>query len=449
MLTEDDLYPYQADGVAWLRQGGRRLLGDDPGLGKTPQALIAAKGPCLVVARSTLHGQWAEEAERWRPDLELTIATYQGTALRDGRRIVKGRIRADLDREWGTIIFDEATALKGRKANVAKVAEKLVERTENAYLLSGTPIPNWAHEWFQLLRIMRPEGVDVGSYWRWVGHWFDQHEVTFQRGKRPTKIIGGLQSRWTWDDFITQNSLDKVYLGRRKEDHLPGLPPLTVTPMAIEMPPAQRKLYESLKKDYVAWVEETGEEVSAWSSGGLHTKLRKAATGVPVVAPDSPGPAAKVQAAIDLAVDQLPVVMFCHYRRSVEFTAAEAERQGLKARSIMGGMKADEIDEVRQAFQSGEVDVLVGTFEMMSEGLTLHRANLGIMIEKSFRPDLNQQAMDRLHRIGQGRPVTIVDLYSAGTVDEGQRKLLDEKLAETGALMGELRLSAGKFLALI
>jgi SNF2 family DNA or RNA helicase len=78
-------------------------------------------------------------------------------------------------------------------------------------------------------------------------------------------------------------------------------------------------------------------------------------------------------------------------------------------------------------FQAGKLDVLVGSLETISEGLTLTAADLVIYVEHSWKPSRNEQALRRIHRLGQTRPVTALDYVTPGTVDEGKRELLATK----------------------
>jgi DNA repair protein RAD16 len=80
-----------------------------------------------------------------------------------------------------------------------------------------------------------------------------------------------------------------------------------------------------------------------------------------------------------------------------------------------------------ERFKAGKLDVLVGSLETIAEGLTLTAADMVIFLETSFKPSRNQQALRRIHRIGQERPCSALDYITPGTVDEGKRELLKAK----------------------
>ena len=84
-------------------------------------------------------------------------------------------------------------------------------------------------------------------------------------------------------------------------------------------------------------------------------------------------------------------------------------------------------DAAVRAFLDGRVDVLVGSLSVMSEGLTLTRADMLVFMEKTYRPAVNEQAMRRVHRIGQTRPVTVLDYVTPRSLDENKRKVLEVK----------------------
>lgn len=94
--------------------------------------------------------------------------------------------------------------------------------------------------------------------------------------------------------------------------------------------------------------------------------------------------------------------------------------------------------------KEGKLDVLVGSLETVSEGLTLTQADMAIFVEKSYKPSRNEQAMRRVHRIGQTRPVSVLDYVTPKSVDANKRALLAEKTDQ------QMRaLTAAQFTALL
>jgi len=451
------LMPHQSVGVEWLSRTPRALLADDPGIGKTAQALLAAKPPVLVVAPAMLAGTWESEVALWRPEWtedDWTWVSYSSLCERvsavaeSGRKTSKALDRAKWElreQDWHTIIYDEAHYLKGRKSKWTKAALGL--QSERVVMLTGTPIPNWSHELFILLRILHgTKDPGYRSYWRFIDTWFSTWVPPWSDGRR--REIGGLKGDLTWDDFARGTGLDHLMLRRLRDDVLKDLPPLTEQTILVKMGPAQRKAYNELKADYYTWIEEAGEEVAAFSDGGLYVKLAKATTGLPVLLDDCDfkGGSAKLDALKELLEERegSPVVIFVHFRSSAHACAAIAANLSRRTSVIMGGIPQAQRDESVRAFQAGEIDTLVGTFGTLSEGVTLTASDCCIMVEHPWRPSQLEQAMRRLHRIGAKRPVNIIHLVTEDSLDQRINALL---AAKQGQQIAALR--AAEFASLL
>lgn len=424
--------PHQQTGIEWLRRTPRALLADDPGLGKTAQGLLAAEEPVLIVAPAMLHGTWADEIAKWRPDLDYTWVSYSSLCRREGRRVLPVP-REQYDREWGTIIFDEAQALKNRRAKQTKAA--LALRARRMYLVTGTPVPNWAEELYMPLRLLHDrDDRRFTSYWRWLETWF----ATWKPPWGGTQVLG-LRGGRSWQEFAAENDLDRLMLRRLREDVLKDLPPLTETTVTVEMGTEQRAAYDGLVADYCAWVDETGEEVMAFSDGGRYVKLAKATTGLATLVddPELEKGSCKLDALRELLEerDGSPVVVFTHFRSTALAAIRAGEAAGRRCGLIMGGIPQTTRDALIRQFQAEELDLLVGTLGSLSEGVTLTRADTCIFVERSWRPTQIEQAMRRLHRIGQNRPVTVIHLTTENSLDQRIAALLKAKNAQQLAVL--------------
>jgi len=443
------LMSHQVTGVEYLKRTPRALLADEPGLGKTAQALLAAEPPVLIVAPAMLSGVWADEVALWRPEWEAgrdwewvsysSLCERVSAVAESGRKTSKalGRAKRELHRrDWHTIVYDEAHYLKGRKSKWTKAALGL--ESERVVMLTGTPIPNWSHELFILLRILHGvKDPDYRSYWRFIETWFTWWNPPWGDGRQ--REIGGLKGGVTWEDFAVGTGLDRLMLRRLRDEVLRDLPPLTEQTILVKMGAAQRKAYNELKKDYYTYVEEAGEEVAAFSDGGLYVKLAKMTTGLPVALeqPTLAKGSAKLDALRELLQERegSPVVVFCHFRMTAQCCVDLGICEGRKVGLIMGGIgQADRVETVR-AFQSGELDMLVGTLATLSEGVTLTEADTCIFVEHSWRPSQNEQGMRRLHRIGQTRPVTVIHLVTEDSLDQRILALLATKQGQQVAAL--------------
>lgn len=433
-------YSFQDVGIEWLRSRPTALLGDEPGLGKTRQLLMAAEGSTLVVAPAMVldGGVWEDEIAKWRPDLDVTCVAY--SSLNEREKTAKGgnrptdRVRAEYRRHWDTAIFDESHYLKGRKTHWTKGALSI--RSDRTFLSTGTPIPNWAYELFTSLQLLFPDeaqpGKRFGSYWRWVKQWFR----TWKPPYAPNSIeIGGMKGCDhgnvpicpCWVRFHEENLGDR-FLQRLRDDVLDDLPPLTIQEIRVDATPAQRRVYNKLRKEYIAWIEETGTEIVAWNSAALTVKLAKAATGLEILDPDAHG-SGKLSALEDIYLDRpRPMLVVGHFRSTVRVAAEISQRRaGRRTVMLTGGTAPRDRRRIVKDFQKGRYDTLCATIDVVAEGLTLTAADTVVRIERSYRPSKNDQVIRRLHRIGQLRPVTVIDLVTKGTIDLHILKLLAEK----------------------
>lgn len=435
--------PYQVEGTARIKAAGRAVLGDEPGLGKTNQLLMAAEGKTLIIAPAMLEDNWCSidpldpgEIIRWRPDLLESDSIYWvGYSSLCGRGPdSKGRMTVPLTvphpeyrQHWDTIILDESHYIKGRKTRWTKAIQTL--ESDQLFMATGTPIPNWAYEMFTTLQLLFPEeaqsGRKYGSYWRWVGEWF---QVTQSRWDAQARDIGELWPMYTWNDFADSNGLEGRWVRRLRDDVLPDLPPLTEQTILLSMTPDQEKIYKQVKKELYAHVQETGHEIISWSKSGVHTKLMKLCTGVESEDLEYTKWGCKISAIRELMVGRThPVVIFAAFRSTAAQIAKALTQDGLSAGVISGDYSMADRKDHAKTFRTGGYDVLVGTYGAMSEGLNFVQADTVIRAERDPRPSKNEQAIRRIHRIGQERPCLSIDLVTKGTVDVQMVKWLAEK----------------------
>lgn len=349
------------------------------------------------------------------------------------------RPRPEFSGPWDTVIADEAHYLKGRKTTWTRVLQTVAKRAERLYLATGTPISNFAPELFPLLQLLYPEktrgGGELGSYWRWVETWFQVNTSFFDPHARE---IGDLLhcskaclERPAWDpcdhyrEFFAANMGEK-YMQRLRDDVLTDLPPLEVKQVETPMTKRQGIEYRKMKKECLAESVD-GDTLIAWSKSAAHIKLDQMATGlgIPTGSGEESGKLERLR--FDLENRSRPTLVTAHYRATVDACVAVAKDLGLRTAQIDGGTSKPERLRAVEAFQAGGLDVLVGSLETISEGLTLTAADMVIYVEHSWKPSRNQQALRRIHRIGQERPCTALDYVTPGTVDANKRELLATK----------------------
>jgi hypothetical protein len=453
--------PHQIEGIDWMSDLPRTLLADEAGLGKTAQLLKSAVEPVVVVAPAMVlaSGTWDDEVEKWAPGIDITPVAYSSLAQRGPR----GSVPRDANgfpltppkpeyvkqlRHGGTLILDESHYIKGRKTNWSTACEELAQYADVVRQATGTPIPNWANEAYMALRVLRPgdakPGKDLGSYWRWVQEWF---EVEQSRWNPRAREIKGLQEHLTWDDFYQANWDGRMLL-RLRDEVLKDLPPLTWTGQRrdtdpheiwrVDMTKTQAKAYRDLRRDFITWLE-GGEEIAAWSTPGLLVKLAKCATGLESLSDGGESGSGKMDALRYILTDRpRQTLVVAHFRSSVEACARVSGEVGKSAGIVHGGVPMGRRKDIIRRFQEGLIDTMCASIDTISEGMTLHQggADQVVRVERSWLPSKNEQVIRRLHRIGQTRPVSAIDLVTRGTVDERVLALLGMKTDEQMGALG-------------
>lgn len=462
-------YVYQAEGIERIRNSGRLLLADEPGLGKSRQTIEALDGGRVLVIAPKLilsSGTWDDEIARWSDHPELwTQAAYTGLNQRGTRNRIMDEPKPEYLQQWDAVVLDEAHYVKGRGTSWTKAVETITQRSPRSQFvaLTGTPMPNWAHEVFTLLRLLYPEEarsrpghvVRFGAYQRWLNEWFIRTPNRFT-DKPGAELIGGLLACGNregcrnrppnepcehWLEFTAANLGDR-FLRRMRDDVLGQLPPLTEELIETPMDDAQRRMYREIKKDWVTETED-GEEVITWTLGSRNVMLDRLTTSSWFATKQGEPRGGKLERLRhDLESRSQPTLVLAHYQETVEACARVAEATGATAGFVHGGVRNS--GATIRAFKEGKIDVLVGSLETVSEGLTLTRADMAIFVEKSYKPSRNEQAMRRVHRIGQTRPVTVLDYVTPQSVDANKRALLASKTDQ------QMRaLTAAQFTALL
>lgn len=412
------LYPYQRVGQEWLRAMRRGILGDDPGLGKTVQALAAVDGKDRVLI-ATLGGvkqHWADHVARWskRP-VGLCVGSHaerqqaidaHGWVIVNHEMLRPGAFTG-LDRKWDAVIIDEAHRFQGRKSKQSKGAAFL--KTDDLYLLTGTPIWNKPDSLWNLLHLLYP--ARFSSYWRFVGEYCDV-EVS------PWGMqITGLRYR---ERERLQRVLVPLMIRRAKRDVLPWLPDKIREDVTYDITPSQRRAYNKLR-DKLLLETDDGTSVRYYAnaiSAMSDMRLLLDAPGLVGLDGLTKDPSPKDEA-IDGLLDGLlddgrKIVIYCWHRAYANYLAARHAARG--AVCVTGETK--DRTGVIDAFLRGRASVLVATIASVGTGIDMTECTAAIFAEGSYVHVENAQAEDRLHRIGTKTSPLIYRLQARRTVEQ-------------------------------
>ena len=431
------LRPYQRHGVNWLaflRQAGLgALLADDMGLGKTLQTLCVLQGRTLVVAPTSVLHHWADELQRFRPDLRMSM--YHGpqrtlTTTADVTLTTYAILRLDAatleENTWDTVVLDEAQAIKNPDSQVARAAYRL--RANFRLALTGTPVENRLEElWSQLHFLNR--GLLGGRQ-------------TFQeRYERP--IAAGQPGVAAQ----LQEKLHPFILRRRKRDVAPELPPRTDAVLHCVLSDSERVVYDTVRAatlaNVVALLEAGGNVLAALEA---LLRLRQACCHPGLL----PGQTAAMSSKVSLLLERLEEVVAGGHKALVFSqwtTLLDRVEPHLRAAGIaftrLDGSTRDRASVVRHFQDEAGPPLMLVSLRAGGTGLNLTAADHVFLLDPWWNPAVEDQAADRAHRLGQTRPVLVYRLVAQDTVEERILALQEKKrLLADAALAGADRTTA-------
>jgi SWI/SNF-related matrix-associated actin-dependent regulator 1 of chromatin subfamily A len=460
--------PFQRAGIKYgidrlFGQHGHRqrqaiLIGDEPGLGKTIQAIgIMNQDPnlrdlrALIVCPASLKLNWRNELRKWMLEgigsEAIVVKDKWPGGLAPGKiLIVNYDILHRWEKEirqtrWDYIVLDEAHYLKSRKARrtvyalggTLEVGEmKLIKLItpipcEKKIFLTGTPIPNKVIECLPIVKECDPEGLGANE-----AIFVRQYCVPGKNGG-PNDNLEELQER-----------MRAAFMVRRlKADVLKELPPKIRTVNTLD--PSDYKLdrifneemsifqdYQELLRTWQIRAElAKAEGIEAHRIVLREKKLKLGISASMLSAIRIKTAIAKVPGVIDqvklVHEDGKKVILFAHHIQVLDKLQEELEAGGLTFVRIDGSTSLKARQEAVEKFQAGLVDVFLGGIIPAGVGLTLTAAEYVIFAELDWVPGQMTQAEDRAHRIGQLAVVFILHVVMEGSLDEYMAKRLIEK----------------------
>lgn len=433
------LLDYQRDAVEFALTQRASYLALDMGLGKTACAIAIATAvsrsipgiPVLVVIPPSLRTNWVREFHKFAPDIRTAIiAGRKPERLPNADVIICGDSTVDawvpsLVGKVSAIILDEAHRTKNKEARRTKAIKEIsASLPDNAVrvLMSGTPSPNGRVT--ELVTVF-----DILNKWKVVGG-----KGEFYRYYAPPSKDG--YGREHIEERFTElgERLRGTFMLRRLRDEVIDLPNKGRSTVALECSGHHATRYKKAEQDIYAFFNEEDRSTSGLDRARalvLLNTLRKLAG------------EAKIPALIALLKDMIeddPSGVFVVAEHSSVIDAIQVAF-GNNCVAIRGGMTDRDKTEAMDAFNSGDVQVLVGQITSAGVGLTLHgdgRNHRVVFAQVPWTPAELRQAEDRLHRIGQTRDVFVTiclsSIEGAWTIDERLWALLDAKAFSASAI---------------
>lgn len=439
-----ELRPHQRQAVDFLSERRRAIYADEAGSGKTAASLewVGNDGrPLLVLAPSDVVGQWPAAGDTWGYRFltdgrgnprQRSESRYACRAL--ALNYESARVDAKALAGWvdgGTLICDEAHYLKNHSSLAFKKVAQIARRADRVALLTGTPVLNHPEEVWTLLHLVAPKAYP--SYWRWVQQHF-YVEVTDFGGRldRPAKIIGDVRTDWA----ALENLRSDLHVRMLYRTRLVGgdLPDPAVVRHEVPLNPEERAAYEDLaKKD---WTVLDGEFIQTVNTIGRMVRHRQLASEWSALN-ENLGAGSKVGATADLISEVgEQAVVFTAFKSTARRLVEVLDRMGVTAVCFTGDQTPAQREKAKADFAAGRADVIVGTFGTMCEGVDgLQVARHIVLLDRDWTPARNQQAIARVHRTGQTRPVVVHEVIAADTVDDDISEMLTSKSTLIDSIM--------------
>jgi SNF2 family DNA or RNA helicase len=414
-------FPFQYEGIAWLFSHSSALLADEMGLGKTMQTITAIRllvrsgqvRRVLLVCPKPLLPNWQREFRMWAeelpfvvvegdtdrrkitwtmPGIPVLIANYE-LLVRDYAAFEDGEFP-----KFDLVVLDEAQRIKNRDSRTAETARALPRR--RSWALTGTPIEN------------RPE--ELTSLYEFL-------EVIPPRGTPDLKQLQSLSKR-----FILRRTKDLV---------MKDLPPRLDRDEVLELSPAQRSAYDTAEKDGVIHLNEMGDSIRVQHVFELVLRLKQITNWDPLT-----GESAKLDR-LDAEMEEIAesggkAILFSQWTKCIDWLAERMKPYGTLV--YHGGVPTKQREPILKQFKEDKNShLLLMSYGTGAVGLNLQFAGYVFLFDRWWNPAVEDQAINRAHRIGCKSRVIVTRFICKDTIEERIDRVLREKRELFASVLGE------------
>jgi len=436
-----DLRAYQKQGVAWLvflrSLGLGGVLADDMGLGKTIQALalIAIEkaagrldGPTLVIAPTSLVANWRRETRKFAPDLSVLVLhgvdrknLFSEIEKADIVFTTYPLVSRDYDtlcaHQWSMLFLDEAQTIKNPNAATTKLIRSL--EAGSRFCLTGTPLENHLGELWSIFSFAMPGFLgDLSSFSK-------AFRTPIEKSGDPERAR------------LLSRRIKPFLLRRTKEEVAGELPPKTEIIEHVEMDKRQQEIYESIR---LAMHKKVREAISRKGFARSRIiileallKLRQCCCDPRLLKLSTKLAATAGSAKLERLMEMLEelmnenrrVLVFSQFTTMLDLIRPELDRRSIPY-SLLTGETRDRATEIDR-FQDGGTRIFLVSLKAGGVGLNLTAADTVILYDPWWNPAVEDQAVDRAHRIGQQKAVFVHRLVASGTIEEKMAVLKEKK----------------------
>ncbi len=446
---EKTLRDYQKEGVKWLTTiykcdlGG--ILADEMGLGKSIQTIVFIKqvlkekpdSKIIIVVPTSLVYNWQKEFEKFGPKLKYVVVADNKKKRKeifdrkDDYNIFitsYGLIRNDKDEyediDFELCIVDEAQNIKNYQATMTKEIKKIKAKCKIA--LTGTPLENNVTELWSIFDFIMP------GYLSSILKFKEKYNV-----KDVTKE--------DLEHLKTLNYQIKPFILRRKKiDVVKSLPKKIENKIYIDLSGKQKMLYlkvlNDTKKEMDEMIQDGGFQKSRMKILQLLTKLRQICIDPNVLYENYDGERVKIEELVRIVTENIlnghKILIFSSFKRILENVKEIFNKNNISYYMIDGSVKSKDRMNMVESFNNDDINCFLITLKSGGTGLNLTGADTVIHLDIWWNPQVENQATDRAHRIGQTKTVSVIKLVTKGTIEEriielqDKKKILSENLIE-------------------
>ena len=446
---EKILRDYQKDGVKWLNTiykcdlGG--ILADEMGLGKSLQTITFIKqilkekplAKIIIVVPTALVYNWEKEFSKFAPQLKYvavsdTVAKRQEIfANKDKYNIFitsYGLIRNDKDEyedmDFELCVVDEAQNIKNYQATMTKEIKKIKAKCKIA--LTGTPVENNVTELWSIFDFTMP------GYLNSVVKFREKYNIK-DVDEKGLEVLNNLS-----------NQIKPFILRRKKSDVVKSLPKKIENKIYIDLPDKQKILYmkvlKDTKKEMDEMIRDGGFEKSRMKILQLLMKLRQVCIDPSVMYENYTGDRIKIDELLRVVKESIEnnhkILIFSSFKRVLDNVKELFAKNDITYYMIDGSVKSKDRMYMVEKFNNDDTNCFLITLKSGGTGLNLTGADTVIHLDIWWNPQVENQATDRAHRIGQTKTVSVIKLVTKGTIEEriielqDKKKILSENLIE-------------------
>lgn len=428
LLNDVTVRDYQKIGMDWLKQltgfslGG--ILADEMGLGKTLQVIgylndMNVDNALIVVPKALMYN-WAQEIGKFAPNLSYTVVN--GTKSERVKIIEENEaniiitsynmLRLDIAEykdEFDVCIIDEAQTIKNPGVQVTKAVKKIKSKIK--FALTGTPLENNLVDLWSIVDFVNPHYL---------------------------KTQGDFKKRFVGEDAnleLLKFHLSPILLRREKKDVLTELPDKIEAPVFCELSPKQKIVYASYVHDYhdklTDIISNDSMNTSQIEVLSLLTRLRQIACHPSLFLDEYDGESGKVELLMELISENIEhgnkMLVFSQFTSFLKLVEKDLKSEGIEYYYLDGSTKAEDRIKLVEDFNNDQTKVFLISLKAGGVGLNLTSASTVIHLDPWWNPQVESQATDRAHRIGQKNVVQVNKLITKGTIEEKIYLLQQEK----------------------